>query len=613
MSFKLPGDNGWRESLDFVLLGILFGLMAGLGEFGLRWFISVVLHRPSNHDFGSELLWVLPFANVLPFGLAGLLIAIASRRWHGNSLTRAAVAAFGAAAAMALLLHIRSLHAIVSLILSVGVGVRLADLLGARPDRLRRFVRRATMPAVGAVVLMAFATRVTEALKERRALAGAASAPANAPNVLIIVLDAVRAPDLSAYGYARRTSPELERFAERSVLFERAIVTAPWSLTSHASMFTGRYPHEMSANWNVPLDATYPTLAEFLHDRGYATAGFVANRFYGRPDLGLSRGFIHYESRKFDVAAMFATGNLGDAVVRGFNRLTNRYYGPKRIDASEINRRLLSWLPSRGSRPFFVFVNYFDAHEPYVAPPPYDRWFSGTEPPRRRVREGHRHTKEELRGLRDAYDQALAYLDSQLGALLRELERRELLSNTLVVITSDHGEEFGEHGWVSHGNGLYLPSLRVPLLISFPGRVPTGRVVAEPVTLRDLPATVSELLGLDKQDSFPGSSLSSSWAKARDSLGITRSPLLSEVGTPRNAPSWYAVAKGNMESIIVGRHHYIRNGDGREELFDIFADPWETTDLANTQGAKATLDTARRALDSATRSVRRAMANKPSR
>lgn len=594
--------QAWKRPSDFLLLGTLFGLVTGIAEVTVRWFIFFV---PPDLGF----VWMLPLAYLLMFGAVGMLIGLASRRWHGDRLARVALAVFGAVSAYVILAHFGTIHDIASIILSIGVGVRIAGLLGRSMDRLGRFVRRVTWPAVCVVVLTAVAFRATAAVKEHRAVAGLVPPAARAPNVLLIVMDAVRAPNLSVYGYPRRTTPKLERFAERSVRFERAIVTAPWTLPSHASMFTGRFPHEMSADWDVPLDATDPTLAEVLRDRGYVTAGFVANHSYGHPEFGLSRGFLHYESRQFNFWALIATTKLGRGVIAEFNRLTRSYHRPARMSAPEINRRLLRWLPSTESRPFFVFVNYFDAHAPYVAPPPFNRLFSGIEPPTRRIREGHRKfTKAELRGLRDAYDQTISYLDSHLGVLLGELERRQLLSNTVVIVTSDHGEEFGEHGWATHGNGLYLPVLRVPLLMSFPGRVPAGRIIAEPVTLRDLPETVLDLLGLSGQVDFPGHSLSPRWEAATDSLRVTTSPVLSELSVPMNATPWYAVARGDMKSIIVGKHHYIRNGDGREELFDIIADPWEAIDLAGSQGGKAVLAVARTTLDSAMRVGRRAVA-----
>jgi arylsulfatase A-like enzyme len=313
------------------------------------------------------------------------------------------------------------------------------------------------------------------------------------------------------------------------------------------------------------------------------------------PDYGLSRGFVHYESRTWSFGPVIHSSKLGEYLIDRFNRATHRYYTPGRRNATEMNRRILEWLSQRAGRPFFVFVNFFDAHEPYVAPAEYDRRFLATEPPTRTSRE-RRLTAEELRGMRDAYDGTIAYLDDQLGILLREMSSRGELANTLVIITSDHGEEFGEHGWVSHGNGLYYPGLHVPLVISFPGRVPGGVRVSDGVTLRDLPATALDLVGLGARAAVPGRSWAVHWSANVDSSGVPPSPLLSELKRPRNLPSWYAVAKGDMQSIIVGQHHYIRNADGREELFDVVTDPWETTDLSTRPESRIVLETTRAAL-----------------
>jgi arylsulfatase A-like enzyme len=172
------------------------------------------------------------------------------------------------------------------------------------------------------------------------------------------------------------------------------------------------------------------------------------------------------------------------------------------------------------------------------------------------------------------------------------------LSNTLVIITADHGEEFGEHRWVGHGNGLNLPALHVPLLIAFPGRIGGGIRVAETVTLRDVPSTVVDLLGIGAAQ-MPGRSLVVHWGSAPAVAREPPSPVLSEVNRPRRTAPWYAVAKGRMRSVIVGNHRYILNGDGREEIYDIVADPWETTDLAKSDGSQAILDAARKELASA--------------
>ena len=595
----LLASEACQRPADFVLLGTCFGLATGAAELASRVFAWSVLGVPFHYDLRLDLLWMVPLADAVLFGTLGLLIALARIRWRGDRFTRVVLAGLGAMAAYTVLLHYLSLNHPARILLSLGAGVQMGRVLARHLDGVRRFVRIVTLPGICVVLTTGFAFRATEIVREHRALAQLAPAATRAPNVLIIVLDTFRAADLSLYGYPRPTTPNLERLAAKSVVFETAISTASWTLPSHASIFTGRFPYELSADWDVPLDATHPTLAELFRDRGYLTAGFVANQFYGTPEFGLSRGFVHYESQERGPGQVLVSSRLGNALVRLFNWLTHGYYVAGKMTASECTGRLVGWFSYPRSRPFFVFVNYFDAHAPYVAPPPYDHLFSRVEPPTRAIRVGHRNTEAELRGMRDAYDGSIAYIDAQLGVLMRGMENRRLLSNTLIIITSDHGEEFGEHGWVSHGNGLHLPALHVPLLISFPGRIPGGVRIAEAVTLRDLPATVVELLGLGGKIEFPGRSLAGLWGSGGDSLQAPPSPLLSEVNRPRQAPAWYAVARGDMKSIIVGRHHYIRNGDGGEELYDIVGDPWETIDLARSEAGKAMLNGLRTRLASA--------------
>ncbi len=599
-SSRLAARDASLRPLDFFLAGITVGLSTGVAEVFSRLHAWYWLGRPI-YRFGWNMVWTIPAADALIFGMLGLVIALPRIRWKGNRFAQVALIGLIAAGADAALLNYLNLHWIARHLLSVGVGIQLGLYLAGHSNGLQRFLRLVTVPAICLVALTAVAFRAQDMVAERRAVSRLGPPPAGAPNVLVIVLDAVRASDLSLYGYARSTTPYLDRLAASSVVFDNAISTAPWTLPSHASMFTGHYPHEMSADWEVPLDNSYPTLAEILRDRGYITAGFVANQLYGVREFGLSRGFVHYVSRKLNFGGVMETSRLSSHtsfVAVRINRRTHTYSRPGRRNAADINRNLLDWLPKQGGRPFFVFVNYFDAHEPYSPPAPYDMKFLRTEPPTRRSRD-QRLTKAETQGMRDAYDGAIAYVDAQLDVLLKELERRGQLSNTLVVVTADHGEEFGEHGWVSHGNGLNLPVLHVPLLIRFPGHVPGGVRVGQRVTLRDLPATVLGMLGIVPRVSMPGRSLAGSWQSPADSSTGEASPLLSEVNRPRNSPDWYAVAKGDMHSIIVGSYHYILNGNGREELYEITADPWEMTDLARRPEARLMLEGARSALKSA--------------
>ena len=195
------------------------------------------------------------------------------------------------------------------------------------------------------------------------------------------MLDTVRADHLSLYGYERRTSPTLERLAKRGIRFDQARATAPWTLPSHASMFTGRWPHELSTKWMCPLRGDVPTLAEYLGSLGYATAGFVGNTSYCSYDSGLDRGFTHFQDYVLDKLSAVRTVHLIDLSLKALARLgpslrmhwmtrMRLAYGDRKV-ARDINREFLDWLSRRREprRPFFAFVNYLDAHAPYVLPP----------------------------------------------------------------------------------------------------------------------------------------------------------------------------------------------------------------------------------------------------
>jgi len=267
---------------------------------------------------------------------------------------------------------------------------------------------------------------------------------------------------------------------------------------------------------------------------------------------------------------------------------------------------------AQSDAPFFAFLNYFDAHEPYLPPPPFDRQFG---PGRAHGRHSPLHhwlwnpavrhrpfddadRQEEI----DAYDGGLAHLDAAVGRLLDRLDQQGILANTLVVITSDHGEEFGEHGVYEHGYSLYRPSVHVPLIVIPPrgadGGAPAS--ISTPVSLRDLAATVVDMVGLGEGAPFPGYSLAGLW---RDSGGataaMTSSPLLTTVTPSPGQPDWFPSSKGDMKALVHQGMRYIRNGDGREELYDFAADRWERINLAASPDRQQALADARAALDRA--------------
>ena len=295
------------------------------------------------------------------------------------------------------------------------------------------------------------------------------------------------------------------------VRFEHVLSTAPWTLASHATMFTGRYPHELSADWLTALDATYPTLAEGLSARGYAAAGFVANMWYCSYETGLARGFSHYEDYPISAAHVMLSSSLGH-LLSGTHSLRNKL---SRKSAETVNAEFLEWLNRRrDSRPYFVFLNYMDAHEPYQPPAGFDNIYStpGDAALIRDLNDASASPKlmpEARRAAIGEYDESITYLDYELGRLFTELKRRGRWDRTLVVITADHGEEFGERGLYFHGNSLYRASLEVPLLLRLPGVVPAGRSIGAQVSLRDLAATVLALSG--GRPELPGRSLARYW------------------------------------------------------------------------------------------------------
>jgi arylsulfatase A-like enzyme len=357
-------------------------------------------------------------------------------------------------------------------------------------------------------------------------------------------------------------------------------------------MFTGRLPHQTTADWLTPLDATHRTLAEIFDAQGYRTVGIAANLLYCTLESGLARGFSDYKGPPVSWPMVvknswLARGLLGRSGVFGMND------GRVRKRAWEVNAEFLAWLSVPSEKPFFAFLNYFDAHFPYRTPPPYDRRF-GTGGPPLDLSDRTTWSAEEIQYVVDGYDSSLAYIDLELDRLFGALEEKGLLENTLIVVTSDHGEHLGEHGLIGHGNSLYRSVLEVPLLMSFRGRMPQGIRIRDAVSLADLPATILDLAGLEGT-SIPGQSLTLAW-QLGGLQGRATLPF-AEVSKGINTPEWEPVHTGPLKSIVASGMHYIRHSDGREELYDFERDAAETNDLSSRPESRPGLEEARRALD----------------
>ena len=579
-----------------LLVAAWFGLLAGLAEVSVMGTRKLIFHQ--TIDQSVHFVWMTPVADLLFFVILGFILLVVSRWWPRLASPRIATFAFGFLAFFSLffLFH-PQLNKLVGMLLALGFAVQTSRFAAARNCGFHLLVRRTITGMSGVVLVLAVGVFGWQWLTEHRTLSNLPSVGSNSPNVLLIVLDTVSAQNLSLYGYARPTAPRLEQFAKTGVRFERALSTAPWTLPSHASMFTGRYPYELSTNWQTPLDANHPTLAESLSERGYLTAAFVANTRYASYEHGIDRGFARYEDYALSFGQLVKSSSLGRYLTNSprIRKIVNNHQDLARKTASDVNVGFLSWLSSKGERPFFVFLNYYDAHVPYVPPQPFELRFGPTQPWQPLTRK-EEVSAEEIQARINGYDGSIAYLDHQLGLLLEELEKRGVLQKTLVIITSDHGEEFGEHGIFGHGDSLYMPAVHVPLLISFPSRVPVGGNVREAVTLRDLPATVMELLDLEERVRFPGNSLVRYWNNTGSADNLTNDLLMSEVKQGINVAPWLPNSKGDMKSLVSGTYHYIKNGDGSEELYNFKEDQNETNNLSRAEEERDVLERFRAAL-----------------
>jgi len=573
-------------ALTVLLVAAWLGLLAGFGEVALLGIRRYVLHR--FLFVGQDIVWAVPVADAVLFVILAVVFLVLRRIAPGHIRLVHLVGLLTAVGCFAWFLHYGPLHRVAALLLAVGAGVQVARMWNRASPRPLTLVRR-TMPVLLGLVILVAGGQAGVHWWQRRQAAATTPRPGEAPvNVLLIVLDTVRAWSMSAYGYSRATTPALAHWAQGGVRFSRAFSTAPWTLPSHASIFTGRWPHQLSADWLVPLDRKTPVLAEYFRSRGYLTAGFVGNTLYCSYETGLSRGFQQYQ----DYRATLGTVMLSSSLAKFFMDDRDLWHRLKRKDAAQIDGDFLQWLDRRPKGvPFFAFLNYFDAHDPYQPPAPYDTWFDSTGRAEylrvvRAATPARQWPSVAVTGARNGYDGALAYLDNQMARLFDALAKRDLTRNTLVIVVSDHGEEFGEHGVYFHGNSLYRASIQVPLMVVLPGKVPAGQVVDHPVSLRDLAATIVSLTGAE-QSPFPGKSLERFWGAERGTQ--PSDSLLSELNFTARLPANTPISRGPMKSLILDGSRLIRNGDGVNELYDFESDTLEARNLAGDSSSAVTL------------------------
>lgn len=385
--------------------------------------------------------------------------------------------------------------------------------------------------------------------------------PAPPRNLLLVTFDTTRADHLGCYGRANARTATLDRLASRGVLFEQCRSAAPLTMPSHSTMLTGLYPlaHGVRDNGLFTLPESRTTLAELLRARGYATAAAIGS-FVLDHRFGLGQGFDLYEDR--------------------VGREYENYWGQRTVSknalffderpAERVNAAILPWLRQNRARPFFLWVHYWDPHQPHTPPAPYSELLAT-----------------------DLYQGEIAYADAALGQLLAELEAGGVAERTLVVMTADHGEGLNDHNEATHSLLCYDATLHVPLIVAGPG-APVGKRVRERVGTVDILPTVLELLGVPPRSDVQGRSLVPLWRDGE--RGDDRHPYYAETLAPR-----LSQGLGELRVWFEGPFKYIHGP--RSELYDLRADPEERSNLiaGDPRRAEALRDRLARFLDQAAR------------
>ena len=431
------------------------------------------------------------------------------------------------------------------------------------------------------------------------------------PNILLITIDSLRAANLSCYGYDKETTPNLSLFAREGLIFDNAISPGNWTGASISSILTGLYPtsHGFTNN-RYYLDEDVPSLATILKSIGYATTCF-SNNIYITPETGLTQGFdsYYYRGREQKHQAGEKGGNDGlmsglktglstraKTIVKDVIDSFNRQRALQRDDgAFRTEVAFFKWLRNRQSeQPFFAFIHYQEPHSVYFPPLPFRRrFFAGS------WRESLEYlefdhisyfagkktfTRHRLDLYQQMYDGEIAYLDWRLGRIFEALKEKEILDGTLVLITADHGECFGERGYIWHAFCLYDPLIKVPLLIRYPQWFPKGQHFKELAQTNDLVPTILEGIAVD-------------WNYKNENQGISflngpaRQAALTETVSPEKmvdrwlnrsnhlAKEDFAQYFRDLKSYRTLAEKLIRSSDGTSEFFDLAKDPSEENNI----------------------------------
>jgi arylsulfatase A-like enzyme len=386
---------------------------------------------------------------------------------------------------------------------------------------------------------------------------GAQAAAPRSPDLLLIVVESLRADHVGCYGCAWPTTPAIDALASNATRFAQASASSSWTQPSIATLLTSVSPvrHGM-VKPRQSGDASLPTLAESLRKAGYQTVGIVANPMLHRR-FGFAHGFDHYD----DYTVAMAPGSADEALIAS---------SAQSATSATVTRLALSWLERRDpARPLFLFLFYMDPHSDYLPPPPYDRLFTDDPiPPLRNIPGlGTSFVPPAARErIRAAYAGEIRYTDACIGRLLDALAATPRAGDTAVALCGDHGEAFWEHGRPGHGHHLYEEEIRVPLIIRAPGPS-SGAIVTGQAGLIDLAPTLLALAGLPSPAGWEGSDLSAFLAGG----ALPERPLLLDTRVSRPLR---AIRTPTLKLIALPPY------EAPAEIYDLAADPCETNNLA---------------------------------
>jgi arylsulfatase A-like enzyme len=581
-----------------LILSIVFGLITGLVEGVLLLGLfkaGLLTWRLQNRAIWYETLWIAPLVDFVLFSLIGEIFVLAGRIFPRTLAKKIAWFTFILLAIFdwMFIILFGKISLIAIAILAVGISFQLFNFIVKREAAVYPKLQKTLPWLAGLTAVIMIAIQGGGWLNEKIMTSNLPEASSEAPNVIVLVVDTLRADHLSSYGYDRDTSPFMDGLAVEGVRFEHAISPASWTQPSHASMLTGRYTYETHAE-NQPLDDTYPTIGEIMQVNGYRTGGFSANTLFFTRRQGHGRGFLHFEDNYQSIPDAFFNSSLYGFLFDfyGLRKALNYEGVPTRVLASDINHAVLNWIDRDKNAPFFVFMNYFDVHDPYTPPEPYRSKYATTPNPGGLIngfveRYSPSLTPEQIQTEIEAYDGSISYVDDQIKALFSELDARDLLDNTIVIITSDHGESLGEHGLLQHSASLYLEEIHVPLIVWGPGYISAGKTVDIPVTITALPTTILSLIDAN-DDPFPGPSLAvlMSNEDVPANWPDPISELAQMVGAAEKNPSTH----GAMKSVVGTKMQYIVHEHFGEELYNWRDDPQEMTNLIEDTSSKSAAD-----------------------